>query len=62
MKGFNIAPTPAPGMPLAPVAEFIASLQAEPEIPQHQELFGSSISGIKVFFLQIISNFFEIIT
>mgnify|MGYP006952280538 CR=1 FL=1 len=45
MKGFNIAPTPGPGIPLAPVAEFIANLQAEPEILQHQDLFGSTISG-----------------
>lgn len=46
MKGFNIAPTPASGAPLAPVAEFIANLQVEPEISQHHELFGSTISGI----------------
>ncbi|KAK6616864.1 hypothetical protein RUM44_005302 [Polyplax serrata] len=37
MKGFNIAPTPGSGVPLAPVAEFIANLQVEPEIPHHQD-------------------------
>lgn len=46
MKGFNIAPTAGSGAPLAPVAEFIASLQAEPEMPHHHDLFGSTISGI----------------
>ncbi|KAK6630004.1 hypothetical protein RUM44_005655 [Polyplax serrata] len=46
MKGFNIAPTPGSGVPLAPVAEFIANLQVEPEIPHHQDLFGSAITGV----------------
>lgn len=47
MKGFNIVPTGGGSTgTLAPVAEFIANLQAEPEQPHH-DLFGSTISGNK---------------
>lgn len=46
MKGFNIIPTAGGSTgTLAPVAEFIANLQAEPELPPHHDLFGSTISG-----------------
>lgn len=45
MKGFNIGPQPGGSGTLPPVAEFIASLQAQHEDPHH-ELFGSTLSGI----------------
>ncbi|XP_044587322.1 transient receptor potential-gamma protein isoform X3 [Cotesia glomerata] len=47
MKGFNIAPQPPSGSgTLAPVAEFIASLQQTPDESENQELFGSTLSSI----------------
>ncbi|XP_014485094.1 PREDICTED: transient receptor potential-gamma protein [Dinoponera quadriceps] len=46
MKGFNIAPQPGGSGTLPPVAEFIASLQQVQSENSHQELFGSTLSGI----------------
>lgn len=45
MKGFNIAPQPSGSGSLPPVAEFIASLQAQNE-NSSQDIFGSTLSGI----------------
>ncbi|KAL6437806.1 hypothetical protein ACFW04_004272 [Cataglyphis niger] len=46
MKGFNIAPQPGGSGTLPPVAEFIASLQQVQHENSHQDLFGSTLSGI----------------
>lgn len=46
MKGFNIAPQPGGSGTLPPVAEFIASLQQAQHENSHQDLFGSTLSGI----------------
>ncbi|EFN61135.1 Transient receptor potential-gamma protein [Camponotus floridanus] len=46
MKGFNIAPQPGGSGTLPPVAEFIASLQQAQQENSHQDLFGSTLSGI----------------
>lgn len=46
MKGFNIGPQPGGSGTLPPVAEFIASLQQAQHENSHQELFGSTLSGI----------------
>ncbi|XP_012217275.1 transient receptor potential-gamma protein isoform X3 [Linepithema humile] len=46
MKGFNIAPQPGGSGTLPPVAEFIASLQQAQHENSHNDLFGSTLSGI----------------
>jgi len=46
MKGFNIGPQPGGSGTLPPVAEFIASLQQAQHENSHQDLFGSTLSGI----------------